>query len=241
MPTVCIPWPTLHNAGHMENGKGILVDENWLHIWYFVLDGVCPLLPALHTAPARSVNCGLAHVLRARAVWSVCREWARILDERGAWRALYYAMVPVMTRLSFPLRWYRIAALNVALGPVRRGDYIELTRTGPLPTLLVGGGYLSMKLPLWDVGPLSEDWAIVRIGANARLEALSRHAQGDGWQRVKTVRRKKYDPAFHGDGKAVADAWHSYCRKKHARRERELLMQSLRDARGVRPLTQYRA
>lgn len=210
----------------MDGGKGILLDENWLHIWTFVLDGACPMLPAqCVVCPAPPT---LDDVLRVRVLESVCRAWARILNDRGVWRALYHAMVGPL-RPCFPLRWYRIAALNFALGGVQQRDYVELTRPGPLPTPLVGGGYPTMKLPVWDLGHSAEDWMHVRPTADARLEPLSRAAMGSGWKRVKTVRRAKYDTTLHGDGRAVAQAWGAYCRKKAERRERESIMRSLRD------------
>ncbi len=209
----------------MDIGKGNLLDENWLHIWSFALEGACPVFPAQRVAHPPK----LRDILNVRALESVCRDWARILMNHGVWRLVYCAMVGPM-RPCFPLRWFRIAALNFALGAVHRGDYVELTRPGPMPMPLVGGGYQTMKLPVWELGCVVEDWSHVRLVDGGQLEPLSRTAKGDGWHLVKTVRRAKYNNTVHGDGRAVAQAWSAYCKKKAERRERESIMRSLRDA-----------
>jgi hypothetical protein len=214
----------------MDTGNGILLDEIWLHIWYLALDGVCPLLPALHPAVHGAATLTLSSVCAARAFSSVCHAWADLLIERGVWRAMYHVLVPLAVRLSFPLPWYRVAALNVALGPVSRRDYIELTRCVPVPNPFVAGGYRTMKLPVWEVSSAAEDWEYVRITSDASLESISRAATGRDWHRVKTVRRLKYSRELHGNGRAVIAAWRAYCIKKAERAERENIMRALRNA-----------
>src|SRR5277367_768135 len=168
-----------------EGGLPELLDENWLHVWYYVLGETLPLLPALHRA-RHPLYQPLDPAKTCVVLERVCRRWPLLLLRSGVWRAFYQSMLFAPLSTPYPMSWFRLAALNFAIGGVHRPDFIQFTRACPPPPKPLHGALSSMILPTVLLNDMGVDWQYVTEGEDGRLLPYSWGADATRpWYRVK--------------------------------------------------------
>lgn len=200
----------------------VLLDENWLHVWHFVLDAKLAFLPTMHATNSFPPRGGLRtlHMLER-----VCRGWHALMLRAGVWRAFYMGMLNVPLAMERPPAWYRLAVMNLYHGGVHRPDFIQLTRPCAPPPKPIHGALSSMLLPTVLLSTMGVDWQYVCETPEGELTPYSWAATSGGpWRRVRKVGKQKFDKAVHADGRAITKAWRTFKQQKQAAAERTARM-----------------